>query len=218
MLMQSNSTAVCHLEHMLLCVLLNILSACEHRTMDGELDLAEMVRLQCQSTFRCYEPLEAHRAACPRMLIVCRYEHTHPIPLPTKTPPTVRQQVFSLLYSIEEDLPDLTSRRFLRHSVTRAYLHDRFPTTPSPSLADLHISLANREHVNTYILQVQNRCFPLGTGWKGEPYRNYSLHRNLIKYGRSLLLEVLTGREDASGRLLYPTYVGDSSRGPANTR
>ncbi|KZP03615.1 hypothetical protein FIBSPDRAFT_768689, partial [Athelia psychrophila] len=140
---------------------------CEHRTVDGELDLAEMVHLQCQSTFRCFEPLEGYRAACPRVLIVCRYSHTHPIPLPTKTPPSIRQQVFSLLSSIEQDLPDLTSRRFLRHSVTRAYLHDHFPTTPSPSLADLHISLANRAHVNTYIVQVQNRCFPLGTGWKG---------------------------------------------------
>lgn len=141
--------------------------AYEHRTTDGALDLGAMVHLQCQSTFRCFEPLEEHRAACPRMLLVTRYAHTHPIPLPTKTPPYIRQQVFDLLHRMEQDLPDLTPRRFLRHSVTRAYLHSRFPTAESPCLADLHISLANREHVRTYIVQVQKRCFPLGTGWKG---------------------------------------------------
>ena len=52
------------------------------------------------------------------------------------------------------DLPDLTTRRFLRHPATTAYLRKRLPEFQHPTLADLHISLANREHVNAYILQV----------------------------------------------------------------
>jgi len=71
-----------------------------------------------------------------------------------------------LLQSLDQDLPDLTPRRFLRHSVTLAYLQKRCPAINNLS-GDLHISLANREHVKTYILQVQKRCFPFGTGWKG---------------------------------------------------
>lgn len=126
-----------------------------------------MAHLKCQSTFSCFEPSEEYRASCPRVLVVCHGAHTHPIPLPTKTPPAIHAEVFDLLESLDQDLTDLTPRRFLRHSVTLAYLQKRLPKLTNPTLADLHISLANREHVNAYILQVQEHCFPLGTGWNG---------------------------------------------------
>ncbi|KZP25255.1 hypothetical protein FIBSPDRAFT_909652 [Athelia psychrophila] len=138
----------------------------EHRTVDGSLDLAKLVSLPCDTSFQCFEPLEEYRAACPQMLVVCRNAHSHPIPLPIKTPPAIRREVFDLLSTIEQDLADITPRRFLRHPVTRAYLNDRLPTIQNPCLADLHISLANRDHIKTYISQVQRNCFPFGTGWK----------------------------------------------------
>ncbi|KAF7968248.1 hypothetical protein HWV62_31541 [Athelia sp. TMB] len=139
----------------------------EHRAADGSLDLGTMVRLPCEATFRCFEPLEEFRAACPRVLIVCKNVHAHPIPLPTKTPPSIRREVMDLLLTIKQDLPDITPRRFLRHSVTRTYLNSRLPTIENPCLSDLHISLANREHIKAYITQVQSKYFPFGTGWKG---------------------------------------------------
>lgn len=147
--------------------ILLFLLAYEHRTVDGSLDLAKLVSLPCNTSFRCFEPLEEYRAACPQMLVVCRYAHSHPIPLPIKTPPAICREVFDLLSTIEQDLADITPRRFLRHPVTRAYLNDRLPTIQNPCLADLHISLANRDHIKTYISQVQRNCFPFGTGWKG---------------------------------------------------
>ncbi|KZP19049.1 hypothetical protein FIBSPDRAFT_955798 [Athelia psychrophila] len=140
---------------------------CEHRTADGDLDLGVMLHLKCQSTFRCFEPLEEYRRVCPRVLIICRNEHTHPIPLPTKTPSTVRLEVLELLKSIRQDLADLTPRRFMRHSVTQVYLQKRFLNTQHPCLADLHASLANREHIKAYITQARSICFPFGTGWEG---------------------------------------------------
>ncbi|KAF7981503.1 hypothetical protein HWV62_33057 [Athelia sp. TMB] len=140
---------------------------CEHRTPDGRLDLGEMVYLRCDSTFRCFEPLEEYREACPRILVICRNEHAHPLPLPTKTPPSVRLEVFELLRSVGLDLPDITARRFLRHPVTHAHLQKRLPNIQNPCLADLHISLANREHIKNYISQVQKERFPFGTGWNG---------------------------------------------------
>jgi hypothetical protein len=127
-----------------------------------------MEYLHCQCKFRCFEPLEEYRHACPRILIVCRGVHTHPIPLPTKTPPTIRTEVIELLKSLDADLPDLTARRFLRHPTTITYLRRRLPEINHPNLADLHISLANREHIKMYILQVQQDCFPFGTDWKGK--------------------------------------------------
>lgn len=126
-----------------------------------------MIRLKCRSTFRCFEPIEEYREACPRVLVVCRHEHAHPIPLPTKTPPSIRAEIFSILHILDQDLPDITPRRLLRHAVTFAYLQNRLPNIPQPTLADLHVSLANREHIKAYILQAQARCFPDGTGWKG---------------------------------------------------
>jgi hypothetical protein len=145
-----------------------IVAACEHRDSQGNLVLAEMMRLHCKCTFRSFEPLEEYRHRCPRILVICRGAHTHPIPLPTKTPPPIQAELLGLLESLDQDLPDLTTRRFLRHSVTVAYLQRRLPTINNPNLADLHISLANRDHVKTYILQAQKRCFPFGTGWKGD--------------------------------------------------
>jgi hypothetical protein len=150
-------------------------AACEHRDTDGKLILAEMTHLDCYCTFRCYEPLEEYRHDCPRILVVCRGGHSHPIPLPSRTPPSIRLEVFDLLKSLDMDLPDLTPRRFLRHSVTIAYLQERLPEVHHPNLADLHISLANREHVNAYILQIQKRCFPFGTGWKGDRFNHHLL-------------------------------------------
>lgn len=127
-----------------------------------------MIDLCCYSTFRCFEPLEEYRRACPQILIVCRGAHIHPVPLPSKTPPSIRTEIFELLQSLDQDLPDLTARRFLRHPITQAYLRKRFPYINSPCLADLHISLTNRSHINMYISQVQERCFPFGTGWRGK--------------------------------------------------
>ncbi|KZP03202.1 hypothetical protein FIBSPDRAFT_905199 [Athelia psychrophila] len=64
-------------------------------------------------------------------------------------------------------------------------------------LADLHVSLANRQHIKSYIIQVQNRCFPHGTGWKGLEYLKLLQDQELppeqhyIRYMRELPLDTL---------------------------
>ena len=144
------------------------MAACKHRDSQGNLILGEMMQLRCKCTFRSFEPLEEYRHCCPQILVICRGAHTHPIPLPTKTLPLIQAELVGLLESLDQDLPDLTTQCFLRHSVTVAHLQRRLPAINNPNLADLHISLANRDHVKTYIRQVQKCCFPFGTGWKGD--------------------------------------------------
>ncbi|KZP03707.1 hypothetical protein FIBSPDRAFT_768547 [Athelia psychrophila] len=139
----------------------------EHRDSGGRLVLASLTHLSCKSTFRCFEPLEPYRRACPRVLVVCQGAHTHPIPLPIKTPPAIRAEVIELLETLDQDLPDITPRRFIRHPVVFAYLRKHLPTLTHPTLADLHISLANREHLKAFINQVQLQRYPHETGWKG---------------------------------------------------
>ncbi|GLB33432.1 hypothetical protein LshimejAT787_0103900 [Lyophyllum shimeji] len=118
----------------------------DHRLENGSLVQPEMIHLPCQVKFR---------------------SHPHPVPLPQKTPPVIRAEIMALLDKLGGSLADLTTRRFLRHPVVRAYLADRFPSIPSPSLSDLHVSLSNREHVKVYIDQAITKNFPYGTGWEG---------------------------------------------------
>ncbi|KAL0955284.1 hypothetical protein HGRIS_004174 [Hohenbuehelia grisea] len=141
----------------------------EHRdTTTGLLKIAEMKTLPCNSKLRIFEPLEEYRRDCPYVLIICNGEHEHPIPIPTKTPASVRNEIHTLLRSLDQDLPDLTPRRFLRHPTTMAFLANRFPGVQSPMLSDIHPSLANRDHLRAYIQHVQGILYPEGTGWEAE--------------------------------------------------
>jgi hypothetical protein len=183
---QSSVKVHCHeplhyLEKML--VLKKVLAECEHGDSDGKLVLAEMAHL------RCFEPLEEYHYVCPKILVVCRGGHTHPIRLPAKTPQAIRAEVFELLKHLDMELPDLTAHRFLRHLAMAAYLQKQIPEINHPTLDDLHISLTNRKHINTYILQVQQECFPFGTGWKGEWTPSWFFSNYFIIFGRASSLE-----------------------------
>lgn len=144
-----------------------LLLAHEHRNEDGEFVIGQMEHLECTSTFKVFEPHAEYREVCPKILVVCEGEHSHFVPLPTKTPPPIRDTIMKLLEDLGPDLPDITPRRFLRHSIIRDYLAKKFPNIHTPTLADLHVSLANREHVRAYIKQAVQEFYPHGTGWKG---------------------------------------------------
>lgn len=145
----------------------------DHRDANGNITIAELIHLECRSRFRVYQPLKEHRSSCPWVLITCHGEHTHPIPLPTKTPPPIKETIFDILRSLSHNLPDLTPRRFLRHSATNAFLRSKFPDIPNPTIIDLHPSLGNRDHLRSFISAVQKEQFPMGTGWDGEFTRCY---------------------------------------------
>ena len=142
-----------------------------------------MKHLSCNVKFRVYEPLKESRTDCPYILVTICGKHPHPIPLPQKTPPTIRQDIMRLLESIGEDLPDLTPRRFLRHPILKEYLQQHFPNAqPPPTLSDLHVSLANRHHLYVYIENAKKTHFPAGTGWEGTFYllaRHYYAQKTL---------------------------------------
>ena len=105
---------------------------------------------------------------CPYILVTILGVHPHPVPLPLKTPPSIRKEILRLLGSVDEDLPDLTPRKFLRHPILKDYLQQHFPNVqPPPTLSNLHVSLANREHLNVYIETAKEQHFPAGTGWEG---------------------------------------------------
>ncbi|KAF8157351.1 hypothetical protein K438DRAFT_1986670 [Mycena galopus ATCC 62051] len=138
-----------------------------HRDEGGLLVQPLLEHLSCSSKFRIYEPLEEHGASCPYILLITSEPHTHPVPLPTKTPPKVRETLMGLLDQMVDDLTDLTPRRFLRHPILKSFLRQQFPHLINPTLADWHVSLANRGHVKSFIKLAQGIHYPFGTGWKG---------------------------------------------------
>jgi hypothetical protein len=128
-----------------------------------------MLHLSCHSKFRVFTPLPSYRRACPFVLIVTKGEHPHPVPLPTKTPPSIRNELMVLLENLGPDLPDLTPRRLLRHPILKTFLATKFPSIICPTLSDWHVSLANRDHLKAYILHALELHFPFGTDWMGQP-------------------------------------------------
>jgi hypothetical protein len=126
-----------------------------------------MRHLACPCKFRVYQPLEEYRDVCPYILVTVDGAHPHPIPLPVKPPPRVRETMFKLLHNLEEDLPDVTPRRFLRHPTLKTYLRGQFPHSACPTLSYIHSSLANRSLLKSYIIQAKKDRFPFGTGWEG---------------------------------------------------
>lgn len=142
--------------------------ASEHRNEDGNLTVAQMIRIPCRSKFRIFQPFEEYRARCPRVLVICFGEHPHPIPLLTRAPRPVYSALMAILDNNYRDLPDLTPRQFIRHPSVNGFLKTMFPDKVSPSLIDVHPSLANRDYIGTLIRKAQNNYFPEGTGWKGK--------------------------------------------------
>lgn len=147
-----------------------------HRDENGALIQPILERLPCNSKFRVYEPEEEYRAHCPYILLVTFGEHTHPVPLPTKTPARIQKKLMDLLENVGDDLPDLTPRRFIRHPLLKSFLSHQYPDVISPMLADWHVSLANRSHLKAYIKRAREIHYPFGTGWNGMYV--FSVHAN----------------------------------------
>ncbi|KAJ7117533.1 hypothetical protein C8R44DRAFT_626720 [Mycena epipterygia] len=140
----------------------------DHWDSEGGVVQPLMTHLTCTSRFRVFEPIPEDRLACPYILLVARGPHTHPIPLPTKTPPKVRSEILALLTDLGEDLPDITPRRLIRHPLVKAFLWNKFPNhSTTPTLSDWHLSLANRSHIGSYIKLSKELHYPFGTGWAG---------------------------------------------------
>lgn len=140
----------------------------DHRDHAGHLSQLKMKHMPCKATYHLYEPLSQYRESCPWSLVVCRGNHPHPIPIPHKTPVHVQRELRQILESLDDDLADLTPRRFLRHPILKTYLSSHFPLIQNPTLCDLHVSLANRSHVKYYIDRMKSDLFPCGTGWEGQ--------------------------------------------------
>ena len=179
----------------------------EHRDEEGELVTAEMICLECACTFQIFQPTEAFRAQCPNILVICHGDHPHPIPIPTKTPPSIRSKIIDLLGALHQDLPDLTPRRFMRHPAVQVFLQKLLPEITNPTLSDLHPSLANRDHLRSYITKVQETLFPKGTGWNGVQCCHWSSISGLKNFAG--LLHLKSQQDSSTSEAPYIRFIAE---------
>ncbi|KAF8574483.1 hypothetical protein K439DRAFT_1372276 [Ramaria rubella] len=64
-------------------------------------------------------------------------------------------------------LADATPQRFMCHPAVLSRLRD-LVAIPNPTLIDLHISLANKDHIRVDIRKAKEEKFPAGMDWEGE--------------------------------------------------
>ncbi|KAJ7812157.1 hypothetical protein B0H14DRAFT_2818292 [Mycena olivaceomarginata] len=106
----------------------------------------------------------------------------------------------NLLKDLDNDLADLTPRRLLRHPVVQAFLTQKLPSVINPTLADWHVSLANRSHLKAYIRQARELHYPFGTSWAGVVYLKARQDEQLPKekhyIRRVLAIEMDPSHED----------------------
>ncbi|PPQ81257.1 hypothetical protein CVT24_012240 [Panaeolus cyanescens] len=182
--------------------------AFDHRDSNGLLYQPMLERCECNVKVRYYIPCNDYRSDCPYILVTIQGTHSHPIPLPEKTPLAIKRKILGLLDSMQDDLPDLTARKFLRHPVVKAYLQATFPSATHPiTLADLHVSLANRAHLGAYIAAARELYFPHGTGWKGllhlkeqHDKRGIMYIRKILEFKASVFTTGLDENDDESDR------------------
>ncbi|KAF9518977.1 hypothetical protein BS47DRAFT_1358602 [Hydnum rufescens UP504] len=124
-----------------------------------------LVRLDCNCMMCMYTPRDLE--SCPFIAIVMSGPHTHPIPLPTKTPCIIREVIDSWLSSMGPDLPDATPHHFSHYPSVVYALKTLLPQVPMPTLMDLHLSLGNHDHIHVFINVKKDEMYPFGTDWKG---------------------------------------------------
>ncbi|KAH0831831.1 hypothetical protein J3R83DRAFT_12681 [Lanmaoa asiatica] len=157
-----------------------------HRYPDGSLTQGVLLPwvTKCKATFHIYVPNDLH--ACPRIVVVCRSPHSHVPPAPAKTPPPLVADLHRLLYDMGWRLADATPRRIMLDSGFIHGLRDLlgWESNQSPSLSDLHPSLANLDHLRRLINTVRHTKFPYKTGFEGVAQLVSNLHDNPQRYVR----------------------------------
>lgn len=142
-----------------------------HCGTDGSLQQGVLQKWahKCETIHIIYVPNDLQD--CPHVLIISRNPHSHPPPMPVKTPPLILRCFESLLQYLEWKLADATPRRIMLNSGfihgLRHVLGWSLSWDHDPTLQDLHPSFGNLDHVRQLINLLRNTRFPDGTGFDG---------------------------------------------------
>ncbi|KIK33428.1 hypothetical protein CY34DRAFT_49613, partial [Suillus luteus UH-Slu-Lm8-n1] len=142
-----------------------------HRQADGTLKQGVLRKWahNCTASFDIYVPEDI--VACPQILVLCTNPHSHPPPVPVKTPPPLIDIFHGLISLMKWKLADATPRRIYLDTAFVEGLHQvldwKFPGGRDAMLQDLHPSFANLDHVRRLINVMRSTTYPSGTGFEG---------------------------------------------------
>ncbi|KIK80351.1 hypothetical protein PAXRUDRAFT_36216 [Paxillus rubicundulus Ve08.2h10] len=121
--------------------------------------------MKCTSTFYIYIPQDL--TACPHVVVICHNTHSHPPPAPIATPPSLVTVFSELLHDMRWQLTDVTPRHVMLDSgfIQGLWKELGWDSDQTPSLSDLHPSLANLDHIRHLINTVRLHKFPNGTDY-----------------------------------------------------
>lgn len=142
-----------------------------HRLPNGELRRGSLVVAQhCDARCDIYTPIESQRSSCPYVMAVCSGPHNHPDPVASKTPRPMRALFNNMLHDLDWQLADATPRRLMLNGsfMQRLKAELRWDDKRLPTLAHLHPSLGNHDHVAYLINCLRKAEYPDGTGFEGQ--------------------------------------------------
>lgn len=98
--------------------------------------------------------------------------HNHPPPRRTKTPPIHAEFLDDYLRELDWKIATITPRSLNTNAVVISRLRKdlQWAEQDSPSLADLHPSLSNFDHVGSFVSARRDYQFPSGTDWEGAKF------------------------------------------------
>ena len=140
-----------------------------HRDENGVLQHGQLVRsTPCSAHFEIYYPNEDEDSDS--ILMICRGQHSHPNPCPTRTPKSIEILFLSLLDTLGPSLAYATPRQLILDSAFRAGLRNilHWNEPFDPCLSDLHPLLANLDNAARLINKRRLVHFPDGTGYEGK--------------------------------------------------
>ena len=156
--------------------------------------MVEMEKLDCQSIFWIYEPLKEYHTTCPQVLVVCSGAHTHPIPSPHKTPPTIWHTIFICCLIWTKTLLILLLGNFWGTQIFNHSWRMPFPTRAFLPLATCTSHCLIKNTFDHILNRKKIKAFPEGTGWQGKWVSislcwvfNWSCHRTITSQRRTRL-------------------------------
>lgn len=155
----------------IVCIVANLTSVHWHCYSDRSLTRGVLISWvkKCKVRFHIYTPHDLH--ACPCIIVAfCQNPHTHAPPAPVKLLLVLQNELSRLLHDMGWHLADTTPQQIMLDSgfIHRLWNVLGWESNLSPSLSDLHPSLANLDYVWQCISELCNEKFLYGTGFEGK--------------------------------------------------
>lgn len=168
-----------------------------HRDPDsGDLQPGDVDKTKCQARISTFIPYDLARY--PFVVMVTWGQHLHAPPRRTKTPPIYLEFLDDYLRELDWKIATISARSLHTNDVIISRLRRDLEWTgkESPTLADLHISLSNNEHLGVFVDSRRMLQFPGGTGWDGTQLLKETQDLNYVEGDEEVYIRAMQKTDD----------------------